>query len=182
MRRVVVGLIAFTLLAVGSTAARARLDTDAAVEPRSFLNPFPAGSLWNTPLPRRPRAHPQSAEKIAYWLTHIRHPNLALRSYATARAIATPDSPKHRISCTVYACPNMHQFGRVPIPVGTRPDPSSDGHLAVWDPVKRREWDFWISGCPNACGQTGGGGSFSTETLTPHVRHGANAAGVPLLA
>jgi hypothetical protein len=182
MRRVVVGLIAFALLAAGVAVADERLTADAAVEPRSILNPFPRGSLWNTPLPRRPRVHPRSAEKIAYWLTQIRHPNLALRSYATAIAIAAPDSAKHRISCTVYACPNMHQFGRVPIPAGTRPDPSSDGHLAVWDPLKRREWDFWISGCPHACGQTGGGGSFSTETLTPHVRHGANAAGVPLLA
>jgi hypothetical protein len=181
MRRVVVGLIAFAL-AAGLAVTGERRTADGAVEPRSILNPFPRGSLWNTPLPRRPSVHPRSAEKIAYWLTQIRHPNLALRSYATAIAIATPDSAKHRISCTIYPCPNMHQFGRVPIPTGTRPDPSADGHLAVWDPVKRREWDFWISGCPNACGQTGGGGSFLTETLKPHVRHGANAAGVPLLA
>lgn len=182
MRRVVVGLIAFALLAAGLAVAGERRTADGAVERRSILNPFPRGSLWNTPLPRRPRVHPRSTDKIGYWLTQIRHPNLALRSYATAIAIATPDSAKHTISCTIYPCPNMHQFGRVPIPAGTRPDPSSDGHLAVWDPVKRREWDFWISGCPNACGRTGGGGSFSTKTLTPHVRHGANAASVPLLA
>lgn len=182
MRRGLVGLIALALLAVGPAAAREELDADAASEPRSFLNPFPRGSLWNTSLPRRPRVHPQSAEKIAYWLTQIRHPNLALRSYATAIAVAKRDSPKHWISCAIYACPNMHQFGQVPIPAGTRPDPSSDGHLAVWDPVKQREWDFWISNCPTACGRTGGGGSFSTKTLTPHVRHGANAASFPLLA
>jgi hypothetical protein len=182
MRRGLAGLIALALLAVGSAAAREERDADAAVAPRSFLNPFPRGSLWNTPLPRRPRVHPRSAEKIAYWLTQIRHPNLALRSYATAIAIATRDSAKHRISCTIYPCPNMHQFGHVPIPSGTRADPSADGHLAVWDPVKQREWDFWISKCPDACGQAGGGGSFSTKTLTPNVRHGANAAGVPLLA
>jgi hypothetical protein len=182
MRRSVAGLIAFVLLAAVLAAVRERADADAAVEPRSFLNPFPPGSLWNTPLPQRPTIDPESAGKIAYWLTQVRYPNLALRSYATAIAVARPDSPKHRISCAIYRCPNMHQFGPVPIPAGTRPDPSSDGHLAVWDPVKQREWDFWISNCPDACGQTGGGGSFSTKTLTPHVRHGANAAGVPLLA
>jgi hypothetical protein len=75
----------------------------------------------------------------------------------------------------------MNQFGPVPIPAGTRPDPSSDGHLAVWDPVNRREWDFWISGCPTACQQTGGGGSF-THSLVPWVPFAANAAGWPLLA
>lgn len=181
MRRGIVGLIALALLAVPA-AVGGRPDADAAVEPRSFLNPFPRGSLWNTPLPRRPRVHPQSSAKIAHWLTQIRYPNLALRSYATAIAVAKRDSPKHRISCAIYACPNMHQFGAVPIPAGTRPDPSSDGHLAVWDPVKHREWDFWISNCPSSCKRAGGGGSFSTKTLTPHVRHGANAAGFPLLA
>jgi hypothetical protein len=148
----------------------------------SYQNPFPAGSIWNSPLPTDPAVHPQSAAKIAYWLTQIRWPNLGLRHYATAVAVAAPTSPTYPISCTVYACPDMNQFGPVPIPAGTRTDPSPDGHLAVWDPVTRREWDFWISGCPNACHQAGGGGSFSTATLQPWVTYGANATDIPLLA
>jgi hypothetical protein len=149
---------------------------------RSFLNPFPTGSLWNSPLPANPVVDQASAEKISYWLTQIRWPNMSLRRYATAVAVATPTSPKHTVSCTVYECPNMNQFGPVPIPEGTRPDPSSDGHLAVWDPVNNREWDFWISGCPTACERTASGGSFSTHTMLPWVPFGANAAGWPLLA
>jgi hypothetical protein len=182
IRRRFLGLIAVVLVAGGETVVRDGVQADGAVGSPSFLNPFPRGSLWNTPLPRRPRVHPRSAEKVSYWLTQIRHPNVALRMYATAIAIATPASVRHRISCSVYPCPNMHQFGPVPIPAGTRADPSPDGHLAVWEPETRREWDFWISNCPSACGQAGGGGSFTTKTTRPHVRHGANAAGVPLLA
>ena len=151
-------------------------------EALSYQDPFPKGSIWNSPLPANPVVHSQSAEKIAYWLTQIRWPNLGLRQYATAVAVATPGSPTHTIACTVYACPDMNQFGPVPIPADTRSDPSPDGHLAVWDPVTRREWDFWISGCPNACHQAGGGGSFSTATLQPWVNYGANATDIPLLA
>jgi hypothetical protein len=107
---------------------------------------------------------------------------MVLRAYATAIAVADPGSPTYSITCTIYECPNMNQFGAVPIPKGTRPDPSSDGHLAVWDPATRREWDFWISRCPANCARAGSGGSFSTNSLSPSVRHGANAAGFPLLA
>jgi hypothetical protein len=137
--------------------------------------------MWTSPLAANPAVDSESAEKIAYWLTQIRWPNLGLRQFSTAVAVATPTSPSYTISCTVYACPDMNQFGPVPIPAGTRPDPSSDGHLAVWDPVNRREWDFWISGCPTACQQTGGGGSF-THSHAPWVPFAANAAGWPLLA
>jgi hypothetical protein len=181
MRRAVVLFIALLVVAAAGTI-RAEPRRAPAAEGASFLDPFPRGSLWNTPLPARPTLDPRGPEKIAYWLTQIRHPNLGLRAYATAIAVAGPDSPKHVITCTWFPCPDMHRFGRVPIPTGTRPDPSADGHLAIWDPARRREWDFWISKCPAACGSAASGGAFSTKTLTPHVRHGANAAGFPLLA
>jgi hypothetical protein len=170
--------------AASPAAAPASLSAAAALPTRalSFLNPFPRGSLWNSPLPAEPALDPRSGEKIAYWLTQIRWPNMSLRRYATAVAVATPTSPRHAVSCTVYACPDLNQFGGVPIPAGTRPDPSSDGHLAVWDPVNNREWDFWISGCPTACERTGSGGSFATNSTVPWVPFGANAAGWPLLA
>lgn len=107
---------------------------------------------------------------------------MVLRAYATAIAVATPASPTYEVGCTIYACPNMNQFGPVPIPAGTQPDSSSDGHLAVWDPATHREWDFWISRCPLDCGHAGSGGSFSTDSLAPAVPFGANAASWPLLA
>lgn len=174
--------IVFVIALVVAASFRAEPGARPEAQPRSFLDPFPHGSLWNTALPPRPTLDRRSADKVAYWLTQVRHPNLGLRAYATAVAVATPTSPKHRITCTWYPCPNVHRFGRVPIPSGTQPDPSTDGHLAVWDPLRRREWDFWISKCPDACGSAAAGGAFSTNTLIPHVRHGANAAGFPLLA
>ena len=181
MRRAVGILVAVGVL-VGALLVRVLASSEEEQAPRSLLNPFPEGSLWNSPLPARPSVAPDSAEKIAYWLTQIRTPLLGLRTYATAIAVAAPGARGHRITCTVYDCPNIHQFGPVPIPAGTRADPSADGHLAIWDPEASREWDLWMSGCPADCSLAGGGGSFSTDTLVPSVRYGANAAGVPLLA
>jgi hypothetical protein len=149
---------------------------------QSFLNPFPAGSIWNSPLPSDVQVDSASADKVSYWLSQVRYPNMVLNAYGTAIAVATPDSPTYTISCTVYACPNMNQYGAVPIPAGTKPDPSSDGHLAVWDPATHREWDFWISKCADDCAHTASGGSFSTESLSPSVPYAANAANWPLLA
>jgi hypothetical protein len=149
---------------------------------RSFLDPFPARSLWSKSLPADPAVERASADKIAYWLKQIRYPNMVLRAYATAIAVADVDSPTHTITCVIYACPDMNRFGPVPIPAGTRPDPSSDAHLAVWDPATHREWDFWISKCPTNCAHAGSGGSFTTDTSDPAVPNGANAANFPLLA
>jgi hypothetical protein len=107
---------------------------------------------------------------------------MVLRAYATAIAVVAPGNPRFSITCTIYACPNMNQFGPVPIPTGTRPDPSSDGHMAVWDPATHREWDFWISKCPTSCASTASGASLSTDSTSPSVPNAANAAGFPLLA
>lgn len=66
---------------------------------------------------------------------------------------------------------------------GSRPDPSDDGHLAVWDPVSGREWDFWMSGCPDECERTASGGAVDTDLSNPQMKNGsANAAGWPLSA
>jgi hypothetical protein len=178
-RRVATTAVLVLLISAAATGAE---PGRAPPQPRSFLNPFPRGSIWNTPLPARPRIDPRSAEKIAYWLTQIRNPNLRLRAYATAIAVASRNTPRYRIRCAVYACPTLHRFGLVPIPPGTRADPSPDGHLAIWDPVSRREWDLWASKCPASCLTAAGGGSFPVRTLRSRVQYGANAAGIPLLA
>jgi hypothetical protein len=150
---------------------------------QTFLNPFPAGSLWNSALPANPAVDPASADKINYWLTQIPYPNMVLRKWATAVAVSTSGSPAVSVTCTVYACPSMNQFGPVPIPAGTQPDPSGDGHLAVWDPATHHEWDFWVSKCPSDCAHTSSGGSLSTDATAPWMKEGAaNAAGWPLLA
>ena len=150
-----------------------------AVRPRTWLNPFPPNSLWNTPLQASPPLDPQNEAKMQYWLANeVRNPNMPLHAWNTAVAVAKPDTPRYTVGCTVYACPSLGQFGPIPIPSNTRPDPTPDGHLAVWDPATRREWDFWAGKC---CWTVGSGGAFSTEITGP-VSGGANAAGFPELA
>ncbi len=104
---------------------------------------------------------------------------MGLRKYGIAVVETNRVAPRYRVVCTIYACPAMGRFGRVPIPTGARPDPGSDGHLAVYDAQRGREWDFWASGCPENCGRAGAGAALSTRTKNPHGA--ANAAGFPLL-
>ncbi len=153
-------------------------------QPKVIGSLYPSNSIWRARLPADPDVDPGSAQKIEFWLRNIPHPNLTLREYAVAVVVATPDSPRYeRIECWKYACPSMGDFGSVPIPAGTQPDPSDDGHLAIWDPVSKREWDFWISGCPDECGRAASGGAVATDLPNPQMKNGsANAAGWPLAA
>jgi hypothetical protein len=147
------------------------------------VRPWSCSSLWYTPLPANPAVDPASAQKIQYWLGNaVKWPNVSIHKYGTAVAVADPTSPLYHVTCTTYACPNLLQFGDVPIPLGTQPDPSSDGKLAVWDPASHHEWDFWISKCPNDCGSTATGASWSTDGSGVGAPYGTNAANFPELA
>jgi hypothetical protein len=147
----------------------------------AFIDPWPQGSLWNSPLPAQPRVDPLSRQRIAYAVAHqFNTPTMAIRRYGVAVAQVSSSAPSYRVVCTIYRCPSMGRFGRVPIPSGTRPDPGSDGHLAVYDPAHYREWDFWLSRCPSNCARAGAGSVFSTRAARP--RGAATAAGFPLLA
>lgn len=144
---------------------------------------FRSDSIWRAQLPHAPELDPESRRKIDYLLRNPLHPNLTLRKYGVAVVVATPETRRRDIDCSKYDCPSMDDFGPVPIPSGSRPDPSSDGHLAVWDPVSHREWDFWQSGCPDDCDRASSGGAVDTDVTNPQMRNGAaSAAGWPLLA
>lgn len=155
------------------------LAATSAVRTRTWLNPFPSNSIWNTPLPAKPTLDVQNDAKMRYWVENeLRYPNMPLHAWNTPVAVAKPDSPRYTVSCTIYACPTLGQFGPIPIPNGSRPDATPDGHLAVWDPATHREWDLWAAKC---CWSVGSGGAFSTDTTGP-VSGGGNAAGFPELA
>lgn len=156
------------------------LTATSAPQPQTWLNPFPANSLWNAPLSDKLALDPASDQKIRYWLDHaVKYPNMPLHAWNTPIAIAGASTPRYSIACKVYACPDLNQFGPVPIPPGTKADPTSDAHLAIWDPTAHREWDLWVGSC---CWNAGSGGSFSTDSSSPALAHGANAANFPLLA
>jgi hypothetical protein len=148
----------------------------------SWLNPFPAASIWNRPLSKDPKLDPRSKQRVAFLVRNAVRPNVALHAYATAVALATRDAPDYSVRCTVYRC----HVGRVRIPLGTKPDPSEDGHLAVWDPFARREWDFWMARYDEASDtwSAAAGAAMSTDGngIVPRGRASGNAANFPLLA
>ncbi|MGZ4334113.1 MAG: hypothetical protein ACXVRJ_07540 [Gaiellaceae bacterium] len=146
--------------------------------PRSFLSPFPKGSIWSSPLAAPVKVDPASAAKIDYWLAHsIPSPSMNLRRYGWAIVEVGPGVPTYSVTCVIYACPGI---GRVPIPAGTQPDPGTDGHLVVYDAARALEWDFWISHCPDDCHVAGAGNRLSTAKGNPFSA--ANASGFPGLA
>jgi hypothetical protein len=166
----VVAMIALTL-SIGGTSHRHSQTT--------FAQPFPPGSVWNTPLPSAPVVDRNSAARIDYWLAHSAvKPSMSLRRWGWAVVQVTPGDPTYKIKCFIYSCPSITR--KVAIPRGTRPDPSPDGHLVVYDPVRALEWDFWVSHCPQRCSEAGAGNVLSTAKLNPHG--GANASGIPGLA
>ena len=149
----------------------------------NWLNPFPATSIWNRPLPKSPKLDARSREKVAYLVRNAVRPNLALHAYATAVTVAPRDAPRYAVKCLVYRC---KLGGRVPIPLGTKPDPSEDGHLAVWDPLSRREWDFWVARYDEATDtwSAAAGAVVSTKGngIVPRGQTGGIAANFPLFA
>lgn len=80
-----------------------------------------------------------SSSIIPKWLKYAKvNPNVPTNSYAVATAEASASDP-------TYAIPLTQQGGSITvrIPLGSRPDPSSDGHLTVRDVSAGTETDFW---------------------------------------
>ena len=177
--------------AAGNRSAQASLSAQTSAcsstggSTQTWLNPFASDSLWNTPLPASPAVNPNSGAMMSYFLANnIQYPGVSIHSFGTAVAVTNGNDPLYYVVCTIYSCPSLTAVNPVPIPSGTRPDPSSDGHLAVWNSSTHREYDFWISQCPTDCGHTGNGGSLVTDGANAGVNAttGGRAAGVPLLA
>ena len=94
---------------------------------------------WNWSAPTL-AVDPDSDARIARFLANgVKNPNLVLTNWAVATNTAKADSP-------AYAVPLTKQGGKTPtvrIPLGTKPDPSGDGHLVVRDPIAGVQADFW---------------------------------------
>jgi hypothetical protein len=118
---------------------------------------------------------------MAYWLAaSAKTPNMTLREDGVAVAVARASDPHYRIRCSSGWKCTLGAFGSVPIPSGTKPDPSDDGHLAIYDPVAHHEWDLWHATC---CWGAVAGSAIATrrQSVAPRGTASADAANFPLL-
>jgi hypothetical protein len=109
---------------------------------------------------------------------NVVRPNFVMTDWAVATAVAKAGDPE-------YDVPRSQEGGvlKVRIPLGTKPDPSGDGHLSVHDPEKGLRYEMWqavydsttrkIKGC--SAGQ-----SFPQDAVNiTQGWRGSNAAGTP---
>ena len=165
---------------LGSRAVSA---TTTALPAAGFPRPFPATSFWNRPVAANASIDARSDAKIAYFLRAFRYPNLTLHAFAVPVAEAHPDDPRFSVRCTVYTHCTLGAFGRLPIPSTAQPDVEADSHLAIYDPVTKREWDMWqaVDHGGSWTASAGAAVSLKGNGVAPPGTAGANAANFPLL-
>lgn len=169
-------------VAAGSIALFAGRDDQPPIALKSLLeNPYPADSIWRTPVRRDAVVDPRNEERMAYWLENsVRHANMPVREFGVAVVVSTPRDPAYNVEVTKYKG-NLNRFGPIHIPDGVKPPPSSDRHMAIYDPVQQREWDLWQADC---CWSASAGQAQSTisgDGIAPRGALGASAANFPLL-
>lgn len=135
--------IRFGLVAIGAGSQTNPLDlwVDRATVSNSKIGPISTGqssSNWSWDA-RNANVATNSTSIIPKWLKYAKvNPNVPTNSYAVATAEATSNDPS-------YSIPLTQQGGTITarIPLGSKPDPSSDGHLTVRDVAAGTETDFW---------------------------------------
>jgi hypothetical protein len=87
------------------------------------------------------------------------------------------------VPCWRYRC-SLHAFGAFRIPLTAQQDPSTDGHLVVYDPETQREWSMSRASRTDAGGwqaAAGGATSMLSDWSPPPQIATGNAANFPLL-
>jgi hypothetical protein len=171
------------LAADGSAVKTLTASAATALLPTSgFPRPFPAGSVWNTPVGNA-AVDPRNAGLSAYLASHAKNPNLTLHSWGVSVAESHPSDQTHSVPCVRFPRCTLDAFGSFAIPVTAQPDPSGDRHLAVYDNASQREWDFWQGSNAGGVWTAGAGAAVSMSgngTAPSHTESG-NAANFPLL-
>jgi hypothetical protein len=147
-----------------------------------YPRPFPADSVWNMPVGNaQPVAN--SASLISYFVAHANQPNMTLRAWGVSVAEAQPEQPVFSVPCLIYSNCTLSAFGPFHIPLTAVPDPQGDGHLAVYDPATRREWDMFQTQTTGNGWTAGGGAAVLTDGngVAPAGTASGDAANFPLL-
>jgi hypothetical protein len=147
-----------------------------------FPRPFPAASIWNSPLGSAPVAANSSA-LMTYFLAHSPHPNMTLHAWGVAVSETHASDSTFLVPCIFYSNCTLGAFGAFAIPVTAAPDPSADGYLAVVDPSAQREWDMWQAKSSGASWSASAGAALSTtgNGTAPEGTASGDAANFPLL-
>ena len=165
-----------TLSAVSGSAATSVLPAG------GFPRPFAANGVWNKPIGAAP-LHPRSAALAAFFASHAINPNLTFYSYGVSVSETRPSDPLQSVPCIRYVNCTLGAFGSFRIPTTAQADPSSDGHLAIYDPVAGREWDMWQAWKSGDSWSAGAGAavSMSGDGIAAANTASGNAANFPLL-
>jgi len=172
-------------LAPAGTKVKALLGqgTTPAAAPAGFARPFPATSVWNTPVGSTAVAS-TSAGQMQYFLANSPHPNMTLRDWGVAVTETHQDDSLFTVPCVRYSNCTLSAFGSFRIPSTAAPDPSDDGYLAVVDPGSQREWDMWQASRAGSSWSASAGAAVSTagNGTAPSGTASGDAANFPLLA
>jgi hypothetical protein len=105
---------------------------------------YDPSSPWRTPIPDDAELHPRSAEMVDLILEDAAERGfvLAVKRYTVPVYFADAETPRYRVELTARWAPKGVIRG-VPIPAGARPDPGSDGSIAIVDLDQGCEWDLW---------------------------------------
>jgi hypothetical protein len=148
-----------------------------------FPRPFASTSVWNTPIGSAPTVS-NNDQLIANFVSNAHYPNMPLHDWGVSIAEASSNSPLLNVFCTAYNPCTLTAFGAIPIPITAAADPSSDGHLAIYDPASGHTWGMWQAVHSGLTWSAGAGEAVSMTGpgLVPANTTGSNAANFPLLA
>ena len=96
--------------------------TTASLASAGFPRPFPATSIWNTPVGSTPVAANSSA-LMTYFLAHSPHPNMTLRDWGVSVSEIHTSDAAFSVPCTRYSNCTLGAFGAFQIPTTAAPDP-----------------------------------------------------------
>lgn len=179
-----------TLLVAACVVAIPTVVGASASAPRKWpQNPYPVGSIWNpaSPLTSSVKVDPSSSRYVSFWVSHLTTPMFDIGPWSVPVVTATAGDPTYTIDIVQngHAHSDINRFGPVPIPHGTKPDPSNDGHLAILDYARGIEWDMWQARYDSATNTwtatCGSALRFTQRSVARHVC-GANTAGFPAAA
>ena len=105
---------------------------------------FSSKSPLNRPISSSPAIHPKSASMVASLLATGREGGfrVSLRQWSVPVYVARRSTPRVRVRLTADWAPSSVML-RVPMPRRAAPDPEGDGHMAIVDPRRGCEYDFW---------------------------------------